>query len=237
MYSRDPPCQILYCYGIYQPLFDEMERTLKNFRSKQGLPSSEELEEFTADRRHKLIVIDDLMHRVVEDKEMELLFTQGTHHKCVSVILITQNLYPRGKHARTIALNTWYLVLMKNLRDVSQVGILGRQLYPGRVKGFIKAYEDALGSKQDYLIVDTSPHGDDQYRLRSKVFPGQDPLVYRLTETLTRKNDHNETPQRTQTFSKIIRTDRLCPEKSPVKNDYARSDQSIERNRAQYYQI
>ena len=181
MYSRDPPCQILYCYGIYQPLFDEMERTLKNFRSKQGLPSSEELEEFTADRRHKLIVIDDLIHRVVEDKEMELLFTLGTHHKCVSVILITQNLYPRGKHARTIALNTWYLVLMKNLRDVSQVGILGRQLYPGRVKGFIKAYEDALGSKQGYLIVDTSLHGDDQYCLRSRVFPGQDPLVYRLT--------------------------------------------------------
>ena len=161
MYSRDPPCQILYCYGIYQPL----ERTIKNFRSKQGLLSSEELDEFTMYRRHKLIVIDDLMHREVEDKEMELLFTQGTHHKCVSVILITQNLYPRGKHARTIALNTWYLVLMKNLRDVSQVGILGRQLYPGRVKGFMKAYEDSLGSKQGYLIVNTSPRGDDQYGL------------------------------------------------------------------------
>ena len=102
-----------------------MEQTVKNFRSKQGLPSSEELEEFTTDRHHKLILIDDLMHRVVEDKEMELLFTQRTHHKWVSVILITQNLYPRGKHAMTIALNTWYLVLMKNLRDVSQVGILG----------------------------------------------------------------------------------------------------------------
>ena len=95
MYSRDPHCQILYCYGIYQPLFDEMERTIKNLRSKQGLPSSEELEDFTMDRRHKLIVIDDLVHRVVEDKQMELLLTQGTHHKCVSVILITQNLYPR----------------------------------------------------------------------------------------------------------------------------------------------
>ena len=95
MYSRDPPCQILYCYGIYQPLFDEMERTIKNLRSKQGLPSSEELEDFTMERRHKLIVIDDLVHIVVEDKQMELLFTQGTHHKCVSVILITQNLYPR----------------------------------------------------------------------------------------------------------------------------------------------
>ena len=181
MYARDPPTRILYCYGIYQPLFDEMERNVPNFTSKQGLPSAEELDEFTGDRRHKLIVIDDLMHRVVQDKEMELLFTQGTHHRCVSVILITQNLYPRGKHARTIALNTWYTILMKNLRDVSQVGILGRQLYPGRGKAFLKAYEDAVGSKEGYLIVDTSPQGDDRYRLRSRVFPGQDPLVYRLS--------------------------------------------------------
>ena len=173
--------RILYCYGIYQPLFNEMERNIPNFTSKQGLPSSEELDEFTEERRHKLIVIDDLMHKVVQDKEMELLFTQGTHHRCVNVILITQNLYPGGKHARSIALNTWYLVLMKNLRDVSQVGTLGRQLYLGKGKTFLKVYEDALGSKEGYLIVDTSPRGDDRYRLRSRVFPGQDPLVYRLT--------------------------------------------------------
>ena len=89
--------------------------------------------------------------------------------------------YPGEKHARTIALNTWYMVLMKTLRDVSQVGILGRQLYPERGKALIKAYEDAVGSKKGYLIVDTSPPGDDWYRLRSRVFPGQDPLVYRLS--------------------------------------------------------
>ena len=177
------------------------------------------------------------MHRVVQDKEMELLFTQGTHHRCVSVILISQNLYPGGKHARTIALNTWYTILMKNLRDVSQVGILGRQLYPGRGKAFLKAYEDAVGSKEGYLIVDTSPHGDDRYRLRSRVFPGQDPLVYRKKEPRARKKRHNETHQRRETFSEIIRTDRLCPEKSPVKHDYTTPAQSFERNRAQYYQI
>ena len=181
MYSRDPPTQILYCYGIYQPLFDEMERNIPHFTSKQGLPSSEELDEFTIVRRHKRIVIDDLMHRVVQSKEMELLFTQGTHHRCVSVILITQNLYPGGKHTRTIALNTWYMVLMKNLMDVSQVGTLRRQIFPGRGKGFMNIYEDAPSSQHGYLIVDTSPHGDDRYRLRTKVLPGQDPIVYRLT--------------------------------------------------------
>ena len=181
MYTSDPPDEILYCYGIYQPLFDEMERDLPNFTSKRGLPTTEELDEFTKNRRHKLIIIDDLMHEVVQQKEMELLFTQGTHHRRVSVILLSQNLYPNGKHARTIALNTWYLVLMKNLRDVSQVGILARQLYPGKVKGFMKAYEDALTTKFGYLVVDMSPQGDDRYRLRTLVFPDQEPIVYRLT--------------------------------------------------------
>ena len=121
MYSKDPPSHILYCYGIHQDLFDDMERSIPNFYSKHGLPTSEEIDDFTKDKRHKLIIIDDLMHEVMKTKDMELLFTQGCHHRRVSVILITQNLYPGGKHARTIALNTWYMVLMKNLRDISQV--------------------------------------------------------------------------------------------------------------------
>ena len=156
-----------------------MERTIPNFYCKQGLPSVEELDELTRDKRHKLIIIDDLMHEVMGNKDMELLFTQGTHHKCVSVKLITQNLYTGGKHARTIALNMWYMVLMKNLRDVSQVSILGRQLYPGKSKGFLLAYEDALNSdKYGYFVVDMSPHSEDEYRLRSRIFPDEDPIIY-----------------------------------------------------------
>lgn len=181
MYSRDAPSHVLYCYGIHQDLFDEMERSIPNFDSKQGLPTVEELDDFTRDKRHKLIIIDDLMHEVMRNKDMELLFTQGCHHRRVSVILITQNLYPGGKHARTIALNTWYMVLMKNLRDVSQVGVLGRQLYPGKTKGFLKAYEDALSEKHGYFLVDMSPHAEDKYRLRTHIFPREDPVVYRLT--------------------------------------------------------
>jgi hypothetical protein len=77
------------------------------------------------------------MHEVMKNKDMELLFTQGCHHKSVSVILITQNLHQGGKHAKTIALNTWYMVLMKSIRDISKPAIGGRQLYPGKAKGFV----------------------------------------------------------------------------------------------------
>ena len=162
MYAKDRPTQVLYCYGMYQDLFDEMERSMPNFYSKQGLPKSEELDDFTRDKRHKLIVVDYLIHEVMRNRDMELLFTQGTQHKCISVILISQNLYPGGKHARTIALNTWYMVLLKHLRDVSQVGILGRNLYPGKTKGFLKTYEDALsGGKHGYYMVDMCPQTQD----------------------------------------------------------------------------
>lgn len=180
MYT-EPPVHTLYCYGIYQPLFDEMEREIPNFSTKQGLPTVEELEEYTKDRQHRLIIIDDLMHEVVQNQNMELVFTRGCHHKYISVIFITQNLFPRGKHARAIALNTFYMVLKKNIRDISQAAIFGRQLYPGKVKGFLKAYNDALSSEQGYLVVDMSPHADDRYRLRTRVFPGEDPIIYKLT--------------------------------------------------------
>ena len=135
MYSKDPPSKVLYCYGIHQDLFDDMERSVPNFRSRQGLPTMEKLDEFTRDKRHKFIIIDDLMHKVMGNKNMELLFTQGTHHKCV--ILITQILYPGGKHARTIALNTWYMVLMKNIKRCLTSVNTRKTIVPWEIQGIL----------------------------------------------------------------------------------------------------
>ncbi len=76
IYSGDPPERIMYCYGIYQPLFDEMERTVPNFVSRKGIPSEVEIDEFCDGRSHVLLILDDLMHSVVQNPDMELLFTQ-----------------------------------------------------------------------------------------------------------------------------------------------------------------
>jgi hypothetical protein len=67
MYVEDPPNEIMYCLGIHQPLFDEMAKTIPSITFHQGLPSPEVIDEFTADRRHRLIALDDLMHRVVQN--------------------------------------------------------------------------------------------------------------------------------------------------------------------------
>lgn len=173
----DPPAKVLYCYGIYQPLFDEMERNVDNITMHQGLPTQEEIDDF-ADGQHGLIILDDLSHAVLENKDMELLFTQGCHHRRLSLVFITQNLYTQGKSARTIALNVWYLVLFKNVRDKSQISILGRQLYPGRSGVLTEAYDDCMKEPRAYLVVDMAPMSDDNHRLRTHIFPNENTIIY-----------------------------------------------------------
>ena len=61
------PAGIMYCYSIYQPLFDEMEKSIDNITFHQGVPTESELKEFAGDDdRFKLVVLDDLMHECVK---------------------------------------------------------------------------------------------------------------------------------------------------------------------------
>ena len=160
-----------------------MERSVSNFACQRGLPFEDQLEDYTRDGHYRLIVIAYLMYEVVRNQDMELLFTQGCHQRNLSVIFITQFHFPRGKHTRTIASNTWCMVLMKTVRDATHVSVLARQLFPGNAQGFMRAYQDALEGNYGYLVVDTSPRGNDQRHLRTRIFPGENPIVCRLKES------------------------------------------------------
>ena len=110
-----PPRKILYCYGIYQDLFEDMERQVPHLTLHPGVPTDLETVEFTGGE-HDLIVLDDLM-QVLNSKTTELLFTRGCHHRKLSVIFTTQNIYGQGKSARIIARNCWYMVLSKTYEE------------------------------------------------------------------------------------------------------------------------
>lgn len=169
MFSNNPPQKILYCYGVYQPTFDEMKQTVRNVEFHEGLPGVDTLNKHAS--KHTVVVLDDLMNDVLKDETMEKLFTQGCHHRGLSVIFITQNLFAQGKCSRTISLNATYLILFRNLRDSNQVAYLGRQI--GRGKEFMEAYEDGLQQDYGYLVVDMNPTTPKDLRLRTNVFPGE----------------------------------------------------------------
>ena len=156
-----PPERILYCYGEFQPSFAEFPQV----EFHEGLPDVGQFD----GRLRVLLIIDDLMNEA--DQNVCNIFTKLSHHRNVSVAFVTQNLFHRNRHVRTMNLNTHYLVLFKNPRDAGQVATLARQMYPGKSKFVVEAYKDATKEPYGYLLIDLRPETDENYRIRTKIFP------------------------------------------------------------------
>ena len=173
-----PPDKVLYCYGIDQPLYGEIERTLPFVTFHRGLPTEDLLTAFSSDSRCNLVILDDLMDRVTSSADMEALFVMGMHHRNLSVVYLNQNLFCKGKHSRTINVNTHIYVMMKNPRDISQLQCLARQAFLGKSGFIMKAFKDATSTPYGYLVLDLSPSAIEDYRVRTHIFPGEDTVVY-----------------------------------------------------------
>ena len=173
-----PVSKILYCYTAFQPLFERMEREIPNITFHQGLPSESVLEDLAADRLHTICILDDLQGEVVSSAKMEQLFTVHSHHKNISVIFILQNIFASGKHARSLALQAHHVIILKSLRDRSQLACLSRQIF-GKGGVIPEAFDDvSRNNKYPYLLIDLAPHSVDKFRLRTNIFKGEDTVVY-----------------------------------------------------------
>jgi hypothetical protein len=86
-----PPERIIWCYKRWQPLFSEMQSTIKNIIFMQGLPENLNDDSFIDTRYPSLIVIDDLMRDATNSKDVCELFVEGSHHRNISVACILQN--------------------------------------------------------------------------------------------------------------------------------------------------
>jgi len=125
-----------------------------------------------------LVILDDVMSEAAESKGVAKIFTQGSHHRNMTVIFLVQNVFQKAKEMRTISLNTHYLVLYKNPRDQSQVRVLSYQMFPGQKNFLVDAYADATKQPHSYLLIDLHPETDDYYRVRTNIFPGEDFTAY-----------------------------------------------------------
>lgn len=163
-----PPERVYWCYGEYQDALAKLE----NVELLEGLPDPNT---FDPKQRH-LVVIDDLMGEL--DSRVTKLFTRGSHHRNVTVVLIVQNFFAKNKEMRTITLNAHYLVMFKNPRDVTQISHLAREMHPGNGKFLQEAFADATKEPFGYLFVDLKQSTPEHMRLRTQVFPEEIQYVY-----------------------------------------------------------
>ena len=174
-----PPTKIIYCYTEFQPVFDKAVRSIPNFILHEGLPERSDILEWSHPDTHTVMVLDDMMRRISKSEDALHLITVTSHHRNCSVIYITQNLFEKGTHFRSISLNIHVFVLMTNNRDKRQVATFGSQVYPGQIKFFMEAYEKAVGRLPagGYLVCDLSPFTPKKYRLRTAIFPSDDVTI------------------------------------------------------------
>ncbi len=170
------PQNIIWCYGEYQPVYSQLKQEIPFLKFVEGFP--EEVCASIDPSKRNLIIIDDLMSEIGNDKRVTALFTKGSHHRNLSVILILQNLFHQSKEMRNISLNSHYLVIFRNPRDKSQIIHLAKQMYPGNVKFLQQSFNDATSKPYGYLLVDLKSETPEEIRLRTSIFPGETTLVY-----------------------------------------------------------
>jgi len=100
-----------------------------------------------------LIVLDDLMESAYSTKVSQLL-TKGSHHRNISLVLITKNLFHQGPSSRDISLNSKDTVVFKNPRSKTQIVQLVRQVYIENISNFRKTYREVCKDPHTYLFLD-----------------------------------------------------------------------------------
>ena len=117
-----------------------------------------------------------------QKKNMVQLFTQGSHHRNLTIIYIVQNLFDNSSTNRTISLNAQYMVIFKNPRDTAQIRYLAMQIYPNNRKFLIESYSDATRSSHSYLFLNLTQNCEDWRRVSTQIFPGEESELYIPTE-------------------------------------------------------
>ena len=179
---QPPPERILWCFGQWQPLYEELQKRIPYIEFVHGIPDHIQNPQFINAGTRNLIILDDLMTEAKCDQRIADLFTKGSHHRNISIVYLTQNVFPQGKACRDIALNTQYLVLFNNQIDRQQVATLARRIYPSTSVTFMKRFEEATSRPYGYLVVDLKSSTPEQGRLRTNIFESQDQLVFEPTE-------------------------------------------------------
>ena len=167
--------RIIYCYARWQDKYDYFKLLYPRIEFNMGLYDIDLINP----KDNNLIILDDLTHLCEKDDSVLNLFTTDSHQKNISVVLLTQNVFSKGKHFRTISLNSHYVVLMNNPRDRLQVQSLARQMFPKKSQFLIEAYQDATLNKFGYLFLDLTQSTDDSNRVQTGVLPNQERIIYR----------------------------------------------------------
>ncbi|CAC5404600.1 unnamed protein product [Mytilus coruscus] len=164
--------RIKWLYRRWQPLYDEIQKTVRPYvEFIKWIPVDLEKDSYIDQNVRNMIILDDLMSTSAKYPRITDLFTEGSHHRNLSVVVLNQNLY--FSKDPTQRRNCHYLVLFNNPVDKQQIMTLGRQMYPGKGPYFLEKFEESTSQPFGYLLLDLKPTTPESNRLFGNVLQQQ----------------------------------------------------------------
>jgi len=172
------PDKIVVSFKSWQPAYDTFNLIQPSLEFVQGLADIEMFDK----NKNNLLIIDDLMNECKDNQDIADLFSVHSHHKNISVFLVSQNIFMHGKFTRDISLNSTNLIIFNNPRDRNQIQVLAQQMYPKKTKGFMEVFNDVfkLQNGHGYIFLDFKQTSQDNMRIQTGIIPGDERIIYTL---------------------------------------------------------
>ena len=98
------------------------------------------------------------------------LFLRTSHHNNISMMFLTQNIFFKNKHFRSISLNATHIIIFPSLRDTTQIKVLAMQM--GVSKKLSELASKLLKTeKHPYIVLDFTLKTPELFRIRSHILP------------------------------------------------------------------
>ena len=115
------PKKLIWIYGVEQP---ELFKTIEEIWAPRQCEFVEGFPEDLMSRLERtndhgsLCIFYDVMNEVSSNATISKLFTHGRSHLGCSLVLMLQNIFPKGSQSRTISINAQYQVLFETQETV-----------------------------------------------------------------------------------------------------------------------
>lgn len=169
------PSSIIYFYGSeWQSEVFDFLKTRHGINFIKGY--NDEKVQSLDKSKPSLVIIDDLMKEASDSSEVSSLFYRGCHHQNLSVIILEQSIFPKGKQSVQMKSNTNYTIVFKNPADQQGVACLAKQITPGDSRFIVNVFRDATKNPFSYLVIDCKQETPDHCRLLTNVLGEKDPF-------------------------------------------------------------
>lgn len=181
-----PTSGVTYFYQTWQREFDDLIKLYgSGIDFVQGIISTKWIEDnmtlppSDSVGRHQcpLIICDD--GGALINGDTQKVFEVYVHHYFFNLVYSFHSLFSTKREHRAISLNSTYIHIQRNTRDLSWVSALSTQVEgPQNRKRLMSIYADATLNPYTYLMIDLHQTCPKSRQLRSNIlFEGNNPLI------------------------------------------------------------